>query len=145
MNLYKKTGCRILLVCYLKTVPEIKMDQEGEFTATIMLIRKKATQDKLGRLMSDEILSYRVFVSGQSALRIKQFGFPGLYLWVEGDLQNASDIVAEKISFLDFPEPNENNKMSSFESIIDLCDDKNFNLSFISDGRDELSAPYLIH
>lgn len=145
MNLYKKTGCHILLVGYLKTVPEIKMDHEGEFTTTIILVRKKTTQDKMGRFMNDEILSYRVFVSGQSALRIKQFGFPGLYLWVEGDLQNASDIIAEKISFLDFPEPNENNKMSSYESIINLCDDKNFNLSFISNENSRLNGFHLIH
>lgn len=144
MNLYKKTGCHILLVGYLQSIPDLKMDEQGEFHTIITVIQKRTAQDEQGRLVDDEALHYQIFVSGQSALHIRQFGFPGLYLWVEGDLKSACEIIAEKISFLDFPEPNESNKTASFNSINDLCNDKNFDLSFIENG-DKSNLSYLIH
>ncbi|OGT42113.1 MAG: hypothetical protein A3F13_04045 [Gammaproteobacteria bacterium RIFCSPHIGHO2_12_FULL_40_19] len=95
MKLYQKTGCRALLVGRLKEMPNLLMDDRGKFSTKLIIATKKSE--------NNGELSYRVFVQGESALRIRQFGFIGLYLWIEGDFENTGEIMAEKISFLNFP------------------------------------------
>ncbi len=79
-------------------------------------------------------LSYQVFVSGQSALRVRQFGFVGLYLWIEGDLENAGEIIAEKIGFLDFSNSGEPETIFSSERV-----------TLVEDGRNGLNAYHALH
>ncbi|MCX7124779.1 MAG: hypothetical protein NTU49_03310 [Gammaproteobacteria bacterium] len=118
MRLYEKTDSRLFLVGYLNAVPDIKMDSRGEFTMTLELACKKPVHDKFNRLYTEEIVLYRVFVTGESALRIKQFGFVGLHLWVEGGFQinkNSlteniiAEVHAERMSFLNFSESADGN------------------------------------
>src|SRR3989338_3442684 len=100
MKLYKKTGCRALLIGRLNEMPVLHMDVRGEFSTQLVVATQKPSA-------SNSVLFYHVFVQGTSALRIRQFGFVGLHLWIEGSFQNTGEIFAEKISFLAFPESGE--------------------------------------
>src|SRR3990167_710162 len=139
MRLYKKTGCRVFLVGCLKKTPVLQMNEKGEFFATLIIDRKKTISDKLNQPPKDDKLSYRVFASGESTLRVRQFGFVGLHLWIEGDFQNTGEILAEKMSFLNFPESGEVDKARKSESIDELTYHQKFELSFIEDKQFNLS------
>ena len=132
MKLYQKTGCRALLVGRLKEVPDVLMDDRGEFSARLIIATKKSENDCE--------LSYHVFVCGESALRIRQFGFIGLHLWIEGDFQNTGEIIAEKISFLNFPESGEINQ--EYKLINDVSYREKFQLSYI--GVDQKSVEIML-
>ena len=101
MKLYRGTGCHVVLVGALTEVPLLEMDEKNDFLVTIKIAVNTSNQD-ISNL-------YNVVVSGDSALRIKQYGFLGLHLWIEGELhtqKNNTKIMAEKIIFLDNSEPN---------------------------------------
>lgn len=94
MSIYQQVNCRVYLVGCLKEKPELMMDNHGDFIAKIVVDRKEESYS-----------SYQVFIYGELALRIRQYGFIGLYLWIEGDFQNNGEIIAEKVQFLDFFKP----------------------------------------
>lgn len=131
MHFYKKTGCCVFLVGCLKEMPELRMDEDGEFFAVLTIDRQNVVRDANNALHDDEVLSYRVHVLNQSALRIRQFGFVGLHLWIEGDFQNNGEIFAEKISFIEAPESGEINSPMLCNSVRQLQYRENFYLSFI--------------
>lgn len=121
MQLYKQTGCHIFLVGYLEKTPEISMDQSGGLVATLTVLRKKSVECVSS---SDSVLSYRVIVVGESALRIRQCAFPNLYIWVEGDFNSCQEkahlsceIIAERIGIIDFSEPAASNCLFSTETV----------------------------
>lgn len=90
MRSYQDVSCRVYLLGCLQEKPNLMMDENGNYIATIVVSREKEAH-----------LTYRVFIYGESALRIRQYGFVGLSLWIEGDFQNNGEIIAEKILFLD--------------------------------------------
>ena|SRR3989338_2383680 len=101
MKLYKGTGCHIKLVGILKEIPRLHMDDQGDFFTTIGI--NVDTPNK------DLTKQYQVAVVKEAALRLRQYGFPGLYLLIEGGFhthKNSTHIIAEKIIFLDTTEPN---------------------------------------
>lgn|SRR3990167_6097794 len=100
MRLYQDISCRVYLLGCLQEKPYLMMDANGDYIATIMVNRH-----------SEAHLFYRVFIHGETALRIRQYGFIGLHLWIEGDFQNNGEIIAEKIQFLDFSRSGDANEM----------------------------------
>ena len=132
MKLYQKTGCRALLVGRLKEVPNLLMDDRGEFSTKLIITTKKSENDCE--------LSYSVFACGESVLRIRQFGFIGLHLWIEGDFQNTGEIIAEKISFLNFPGSGEVDQ--DYKLINDFSYHEKFQLSYI--GVDQKSGESVV-
>ena len=113
MKLYKGTGCCVTLVGILTEIPSLAMNERGDFVATINV------HINIPGLVKAK--QYDVIVLHDAALRIKRYGFPGLYLWIEGVLHLEKDendvnaikqnesIIAEKIIFLDASEPNASN------------------------------------
>lgn len=101
MRLYQDISCRVYLLGCLQEKPGLMMNSNGDYIATIVVSREKEAHSV-----------YRIFIYGESALRIRQYGFIGLYLWIEGDFQNNGEIIAEKIQFLDFSEPSGEREMA---------------------------------
>lgn len=100
MKLYKGTGCYVKLVGALKEIPLIEMDNHGDFFSTICL--------NIHTPEHNPPTQYHITVFRDSALKIRQFGFPGVYLLIEGFLTRDKNIkiIAEKLIFLDTSEPN---------------------------------------
>lgn len=101
MKLNESTGCRIILIGLLKEVPQLQMDEQGNLTSKLLVITQAHQTNKKTNW-------YHVIVFGDAALRVKQFGFPNLRLWIEGKielLESINYIIAEKIAFLMDSEP----------------------------------------
>jgi len=101
MCAYKQTSCKAFLLGYLKKMPSIKADGKGNFFSILEVVREYPTT-KETTVFSEEKALYRVFANEKITLHLKQYGFKGLYLWIEGDFLNSGEIIAEKINFLYF-------------------------------------------
>ncbi len=95
MKLYQGTGCHIVLIGVLASHILLTMNEQGDFRASIEV--KIKTEEQRERC-------FDVIVLDDAALKIKQYGFPGLYLLIEGCVDDVK-IIAEKITFLDYFEP----------------------------------------
>ncbi|MDP1573690.1 MAG: single-stranded DNA-binding protein [Coxiellaceae bacterium] len=110
MKFYRGTGCHVILVGLVTEVPVLSMDNQGNYIATVAI---SAQSDCKNRFKE-----YGVIVFGASALDLRRYAFPGLCLWIEGELHISSaqepdvvykniHVIAEKIKFLsNFTEPN---------------------------------------
>lgn len=122
MRFYKKTACRVFLVGSLQAVPDLKLDEQGECVAAI----------QVKRIFSNDIASsYSVVVMGEAALRLRQFGFVGLHLWIEGDFQNTGKIFADRVSFVNFSESGEMDYACVDDTHYQLFYREDLQLSFI--------------
>lgn len=104
MQFYRGTGCHVILVGLMNEMPTLSMDRQGEYIATMDIFVQSNCDNKSKH--------YGVVVFGESALHLRRYAFPGLYLWIEGNLylNNVEEIdpalnkgihiVAEKIKFL---------------------------------------------
>lgn len=103
MKLYKGTGCQVKLIGTLNEIPMLNMDNQGDFFTTINI--------NINTPHNVTAKQYNIIVLKEAALRIRQYGFPGLYLLIEGFLSSEKNIkiIAEKIIFLDNFGPNESN------------------------------------
>lgn len=88
--------CRVFVVASLLDKPSLKMDQFGEFVATFDIKHSN---------VADITKYFSVVVTGDVALRIRQYSFPGLYMYVAGDLYG-DHIVADEIGFVETPSEN---------------------------------------
>ncbi|GEM_PF-5582984 len=101
MRLNNGTGSVVVLIGMLDNCELLKMDDQGNFYVQITLILHD-------QIRSHELHKFNVIIEGDSALRIKQYGFHGLRLWIEGcfKVENAvPQIVANKVTFLDCKDP----------------------------------------
>lgn len=145
MHFYKKTGCYVFLAGCLKEIPELQMNAQGEFFAILTIDRQIVAHNVNHALLDDTVLSYRVHVSDHFALRIRQHGFVGLHLWVEGDFQSNGEIFAEKIGFIEAPESGEINPPFLYNSTQRLQYRENFYLSFIENKSENYLCSDNIH
>lgn len=101
MNFHHEAGCKVKLIGWLKEIPDLKMDLNGNFFTTIKIYTHPNQKNTS--------TYYRVFASKEKALRIRQYGFPSAYLLIKGVLTGKKKlkIIANKISFL--TESNSNN------------------------------------
>lgn len=116
MKLYKGTGCHVRLIGTLKAIPTLEMDSQGEFFTTID-VNINTPQQMTSR-------QYNIVVLKETALRMRQYGFPGVYLLIEGFLTVETNlkIIAEKIIFLDDAEPNTSNlKANTYTAQLLTC------------------------
>lgn len=74
----------------LQKTPNLKMDEVGNYIASMIVCSEQ-----------DPSLFFTVYVYGQKALYIRQNGFIGLHLIIEGEFQYGNLIIAEKISVRD--------------------------------------------
>ena len=110
MKFYRGTGCHVILVGLMTEMPILSMDKQGDYVATVNIL----VQCNHDNAFKD----YGVIVFGEPALHLRRYAFPGLYLWIEGDLHTDKtrvadfsykniQVVAEKIKFLpNSSEPN---------------------------------------
>ncbi len=101
MRLNNGTGSIVVLIGMLDDCGVLEMDDQGDFHLQATLILHD-------HVRSHEIHKYTIFIEGDSALRVKQYGFHGLRLWIEGcfKIENAvQKIVADKVTFLDCKDP----------------------------------------
>ena len=110
MKFYRGTGCHVILVGLMTEMPILSMDKQGDYIATVEISVQSNRES--------EFKDYSVIVFGESALHLRKYGFPGLHLWIEGDLHVSCGeeaeiltkdihVIAEKIKFLpNFTEPN---------------------------------------
>lgn len=101
MHLNNGTGSVVVLICVLDNCEALEMDDQGDFYLQATVILHDHIQGHV-------IHKYSVFIEGDSALRVKQYGFHGLRLWIEGcfKVENAvQKIVANKVIFLDCKDP----------------------------------------
>ncbi len=119
MRLNNGTGSVVVLICMLDNCGVLEMDDQGDFylQATVILH---------DHIRSHVIHKYSVIIEGDSALRVKQYGFHGLRLWIEGcfKVENAvQKIVANKVTFLDCKDPDVF-RFSENDGLIGLNDEK---------------------
>ena len=76
------------------------MDKHGDFFTTINI--------NINTPHESSPKQYKINVLNEAALSIRQYGFPGIYLLIEGivDTEENVKIIAEKVIFLDTSEPN---------------------------------------
>lgn len=87
--------CHVFMVASLLDKPKLEMDQFGEFVATFDI--------KYSDVGVTQYFS--VVVTGDMALRLRQYSFPGLHMYVAGDLYG-DHIVADEIGFVEMPTEN---------------------------------------
>ena len=101
MKLYNGTGSHVILIGTLTETPSLKMNAVGDYIATMSVRVVHPNQIKPS--------CYFVVAREETALRIRQFGLPGLKLLIEGQFseeEKSIKIIAEKITFLDGSDPN---------------------------------------
>lgn len=116
MKLYKGTGCQVKIIGILAAIPTLHMNEQGDFITTIQI------QIHINTPHHTPCKQYDVIVLKNDALHIRRYGFPGLYLWIQGVFHSNTHvingknthIIAEKIIFLDGPEPSESNRENNF-------------------------------
>ena len=111
MKHYKETGCEVKLTGWLKEIPKLEMDPQGDFFSTICICVNSVNQNAI---------PYEVTILKEAALRVRRYGFPGLHLLIEGVLtkKNTMEIIAEKVLFLDKPEPNASSLINNINFLI---------------------------
>lgn len=102
LEMYQGTGCQVFIAGYLHKVPKIYMDKDGTLNSVLQISRRKAESINQHESTAD----YQAILLGENALRIRQFGFPGLHLFIQGDLQSDGKIIVEEINFLNSPASN---------------------------------------
>lgn len=100
MQLCNGTGCLIHLIGQLTAIPVASK----KFTDISIIVSRKRYCENATK--KTEL--YRVILNSDDAYRIIKFGFPGMTVSIRGDLHNnkSTEIVAEKIDFIDFPGSN---------------------------------------
>lgn len=99
LEIYQGTGCQVFVAGYLHKVPKLYMDKNGTLNLTLQISRKNTGYSK-SKL---EPVAYYAILLDEHALKIRQFGFPGLHLSIQGDLQSDGKIIVEEINFLNSP------------------------------------------
>lgn len=103
LEMYQGTGCQVFIAGYLHKVPKLHMDKDGTLNSVLEISRKK---NESNSSQSEPPADYQAILLGENALRIRQFGFPGLHLFIRGDLQSDGTIIVEEINFLNSPSSN---------------------------------------
>ena len=103
LEMYQGTGCQVFIAGYLHKVPKLYMDKDGTLNSVLQISRKKAESNNP---QSESPADYQAILLSENALRIRQLGFPGLHLFIRGDLQSDGKIIVEEINFLNSPSSN---------------------------------------
>jgi hypothetical protein len=101
MRFRNGTGTRVILIGVLDSCGILQMDDLGDFYMQLTLFIHDHVQNNV-------MSKYSVVVEGESALRVRRYGFHGLRLWIEGVLKKESGIqkiIADKVIFLDQEDP----------------------------------------
>ncbi|OGT44693.1 MAG: hypothetical protein A3E82_05200 [Gammaproteobacteria bacterium RIFCSPHIGHO2_12_FULL_38_11] len=107
MDLYKSTGCKIILIGYLIQVPMLQNDALDYHQYHIEVERKRLLHSHVAGMTEEKIEHYFIRVNHLDLQRIIKFGFLGMLLSVTGDL-HSSEIIAEKIDFIVIPQEGSN-------------------------------------
>jgi hypothetical protein len=141
MQFYNGTGCLVFLVGQIAAMP---MALKKHTDTSIIVTRQRQCINN----RQNPVQNYRVILSQKDAMKIIQFGFPGMTISVRGDLSSNinAEIIAEKIEFIDFPNSNQSTPIPKITSKInELSGSLNIEMSywFSNDGSMRKELMYI--
>lgn len=109
------TECIVFLSGYLTRMPTMLPNYSTQFSINVS--RKYISAKK----NNSNVSNYRVIINQIDAIKILQYSHLGMCLFIQGELANSqtTEIIANKVDFIDFPsESSFNAKSANAASVV---------------------------